>query len=32
MLELEGRVRALESTVASLGDTRQIEERVAERL
>jgi hypothetical protein len=32
LLELEGRVRALESTVAALGDTRQIEERVAERL
>jgi hypothetical protein len=32
LLELEGRVRALENTVAALGDTRQIEERVAERL
>jgi hypothetical protein len=31
LLELAGRVRALESTVAALGDTRQIEERVAER-
>src|ERR1700675_2354520 len=32
LLELEGRVRALESTVAALGDTRQIEERIAERV
>jgi hypothetical protein len=31
-LELESRVRALEGTVAALGDTRQVEERVAERL
>jgi hypothetical protein len=32
LLELEGRVRALESSVAALGDTRQIEERIAVRL
>jgi hypothetical protein len=31
-LELEGRVRTLESSVAALGDTRQIEERIAERI
>ena len=30
--DLEGRVRALEQTVASLGDTRQLEQRVAERV
>src|SRR5437867_8105946 len=30
--ELEGRVRALEATVAALGDTHNIEERVAERV
>jgi len=32
LLELEGRVRALEHTVAALGDTRQIEERITERV
>src|SRR5260370_28711450 len=32
LLELEKRVRALENTVAGLGDTRQIEERIAERV
>jgi hypothetical protein len=32
LLELEGRVRALESTVAALGDPRQLEERIAERV
>jgi hypothetical protein len=32
LADLEGRVRALEQTVATLGDTRQIEERVAERV
>jgi hypothetical protein len=30
--ELEDRVRALETTVAALGDTRQMEERVTERV
>jgi hypothetical protein len=32
LLELEGRVRALENSVAALGDTRQIEERITERV
>jgi hypothetical protein len=32
LLELEGRVRALETTVAGLGDTRQMEARVTERV
>src|ERR1043166_3507090 len=32
LADLEGRVRTLEQTVAALGDTRQIEERVAERV
>jgi hypothetical protein len=30
--ELENRVRALETSVAALGDTRQMEERVTERM